>query len=289
VRDFAALLPAEWQEAVKCRGTTGWEAWLDEVIATERVAHRRRDSWFWRVHDTLAILDMWSRHIPPDQVHVVTLPRRDPGGLLWARFAAVLGLDLADCDLTGTRRNSSLGFAETEFLRRMNQVLPAELPDWYYTRELKQHLAHGVLSTRPHGPRPALPPKHAAWAAEQAECLIAGLRDAKYHLVGDLAELRPTEQDAAACGPVSQSAEQQFEAAVQAVVALTDRYYHLRYPDEQPARRRTPRQVAASIKWRALNGPRVRRTLCGASQHVAVRRLRVVIWCVLIRPNRHRR
>ena len=33
VRNFAALLPAEWQEAVKCRGTVGWEAWLDAVIA----------------------------------------------------------------------------------------------------------------------------------------------------------------------------------------------------------------------------------------------------------------
>ena len=38
VRSFAALLPAEWQEAVKCRGTTGWEAWLDEVIAAQGAA-----------------------------------------------------------------------------------------------------------------------------------------------------------------------------------------------------------------------------------------------------------
>ena len=64
VRNFAALLLAEWQEAVKCRGTVGWEAWLDAVIAAEGAADRRRRSWFWRVHDTLAILDMWSRHIP---------------------------------------------------------------------------------------------------------------------------------------------------------------------------------------------------------------------------------
>ena len=286
VRDFASLLPAEWQEAVKCRGTTAWETWLDEVIATEHVAERRRDSWFWRVHDTLAILDMWSRHIPPGQVHVVTVPRRASGDSLWTRFAAVTGINAADCDLSGTRRNSSLGFAETEFLRRMNQVLPAELPDWYYTRELKQHLAHGVLSGRPQSQRPTLPPKYAEWAADQAERLIAGLREARYHVVGDLAELRPADQGESAAGQAGQSAGEQFEAAVSAVVALADRYDHLRYPAPQPVRRRSPRQVVANMKWMMLNGPRVRRTLCGASQHAAVRRLRVIIWRVLVRPGR---
>src|SRR5689334_22079444 len=28
-RDFATLLPAEWQETVKTRGTVAWEQWLD--------------------------------------------------------------------------------------------------------------------------------------------------------------------------------------------------------------------------------------------------------------------
>ncbi len=191
VRDFAAILPAEWQEAVKCGGVAGWEAWLGEVIAAERAADRRDRSWFWRVHDTLAILDMWSRHIPPDQVHVVTVPRRHSPDLLWARFAAAVGIDPGGCDLTRAQRNSSLGPAETEFLRRMNQALPDQLPDWFYTREIKQILAHGVLSARPHRPRLALPPRAEAWAAEQAETLLAGLRDGKYDIVGDLAEMLP--------------------------------------------------------------------------------------------------
>jgi len=204
VRDFAALLPAEWQETVKCRGTTGWEAWLDEVIATGKAADRRRRSWFWRVHDTLAILDLWCRHISPDQVHVITVPRQDSAGLLWTRFAAVTGIDPGGCDLTRARRNSSLGPAETEFLLRMNQALPAEMPYWFYTREIKQILAHGVLSARPHRSRLALPPSQHAWAAEQAEILIAGLRDAKYHVVGDLAELRPADLAGPHAGIASQ-------------------------------------------------------------------------------------
>ena len=292
VRNFAAFLPAEWQEAVKCRGTAGWEAWLDAVIAAEGAADRRRRSWFWRVHDTLALLDMWSRHIPPDQVHVVTVPHQASGSLLWTRFAAAMEIDPGGCDVTRGRRNSSLGYAETEFLRRMNEALPADMPDWFYAREIKQILAHGVLSDRPHHARLVLPPSHAAWAAEQAEILLAGLRDAKYDIVGDLADLRPAEEAGHASPadqPAPQRAEQQLEAAVQAAVSLADRYYQVLYPVRQRQPHRGARQRASDIKWAVLNGPRVRRVLRRASHRAAVRRLRVLIWCVLIRPDRRGR
>ncbi len=286
VRDFAALLSSEWQEAVKCRGTTGWEAWLDEVIAAEHAAHRRRRSWFWRVHDTLAILDMWSRHIPPDQVHVITVPRQDSAGLLWARFAAVTGIEPGGYDLAQARRNSSLGVAETEFLRLVNQALPTGMPDWFYAREIKQILAHGVLSARPHLSRLALLPSQHAWAAEQAEILIAGLRDAKYDVVGDLAELRPGSAARPHASSASPSAEQQLEAAVQVAAALADRCYQVMYPAQQRQQPRTARRQVSDIKWALLNGSRVRQMLRRASHRASVRRLRVIIWCVLIRPGR---
>jgi hypothetical protein len=289
VRDFAAVLPAEWQEAVKCRGTTGWQTWLDDVIAAAQAPDRRDRSWFWRVHDTLAILDMWSRHIPPDQVHVVTVQHQDSAGLLWTRFAAVTGIDPGGCDLTRARRNASLGPAETEFLRRMNQTLPPGMPDWFYAREIKQILAHGVLSGRPSRSRPALLPSQQAWAAEQADILIAGLRAAKYHIVGDLAELRPPRGAGTDASPASQPAEQQLEAAVQAVAALADRYYQVRYPARQRQPPRGARQRASDVKWAMLNGRWVKRALRRASHRATVRRLRVMIWCVLMRPGRRRR
>ncbi len=292
VRNFAALLPAEWQEAVKCRGTVGWAAWLDAVIAAERADYRRRQSWFWRVHDTLAILDMWSRHIPPDQVHVVTVPQQASGSLLWTRFAAAMDIDPGGCDVTGGRRNSSLGYADTEFLRRMNETLPAAMPDWFYAREIKQILAHGALSARPHHARLVLPPSHAAWAAEQAEILLAGLRDAKYDIVGDLADLRPAGEaghPTPADPPAGQSADEQLEAAVQAAVALADRCYQVLYPVRQRQPHRRARQRASDLKWAMLNGPAVRRVLRRASQRAAVRHLRVLIWRVLIRPGRRGR
>jgi len=147
VRDIGSLLPAEWQETVKCRGTVSWEQWLAGVIGAASAADRRRRSWFWAVHDTLAILDMWSRHIPPDHVHVITVPRQGPADVLWERFASVLGIDPSSIDPPPTRVNWSLGLVEVEFLRRMNEALPGEMPDWFYTRNIKQILAHNVLST----------------------------------------------------------------------------------------------------------------------------------------------
>ena len=108
------------------------------------------------------------------------------------------------CDVTGGWRNSSLGYAEPN-LRRMNEALPPDLPDWFYAREIKHILAHGALSERRQHTRLVLPPSHAAWAAEQAEMLLAGLRDGKYDIVGELADLRPA-GEAGHPGPAGQPA-----------------------------------------------------------------------------------
>ena len=76
MRDVATLLPAEWQETVKHRNARGWEDWLGDVIDKESADDDRRRWWFWRVHDTMAILDLWSKWLGPDQVHVITTPPR---------------------------------------------------------------------------------------------------------------------------------------------------------------------------------------------------------------------
>ena len=94
----------------------------------------------------LAILEAWSQHIPPDHVHVITVPRHGPADLLWTRFVSVLGINPGGADLTRARTNSSLGLLEAEFLRRMNEALPGDVPDWFYTRNIKRVLAHDVLS-----------------------------------------------------------------------------------------------------------------------------------------------
>jgi hypothetical protein len=306
VRDFASVLPAEWQERIKCRDTVGWEEWLDSVADTTPLADRRRQSWFWAVHDTLAILDMWSPHIPPDHVHVITVPPRGATDQLWVRFASVLGVDPSRFDLTESRANPSLGPAEAEFLRQVNQALPADVPDWFYTRDIKRILALDLLRSRPRQAVLTLPPSRAAWAQEQAEILVAGLRDAKYHIVGDLSELIPQPTSGSYAAPADQPAEQLLDAAVHATAALLQHMYleksgYLKEsggtgPGAAAAPRRglgalrlgALRQVLIRWEWTLLNGPTAKRKLRGASHRPAVRRLRILIWRVLMRPARSR-
>jgi hypothetical protein len=303
VRDFGSVLPAEWQERIKCRESMPWEEWLDSVADTTPAADRRARSWFWAAHDTLAILDMWSQHIPPDHVHVITVPPRGATDLLWIRFASVLGVDPGHFDLTGTRANPSLGPAEAEFLRQVNEALPAEVPNWFYTQDIKRILALDLLRSRPRQALLTLPPSRAAWAQEHSEILIAGLRDAKYHIVGDLDELVPRPASRAYTGPADQPAEQLLDAAVHATAALLQHMYLEksggigRPPVGGPpaAAPRRPglspgalRQLLVQWEWTLLNGPTAKRVLRGASHRPAVQRMRILIWRLLMRPARSR-
>lgn len=299
VRDFATLLPAEWHEKIKTRGTIEWEQWLADVIAAAPDPERRRRSWFWTVHDTLAILGLWSRHIPSDHVHVITLPPRAGTTELWLRFASVLGVDSGTIDLPQRRENPSLGLAEAEYLRRLNEALPDEIPRWFYTWNIKRILANDVLSARPPQARLSLPPGRQAWAREQAEALVAGLRDAKYHIVGDLGELLPSRVTERYVSPTSLTAEHLLDAAVASTAALADRQYRGDIITSSsdltvgmsPARGQPHSQglrpMIRRLGWAVLKRSHLKRMLYTASSRPAVRNLRVLVWSILTRPGRH--
>jgi hypothetical protein len=281
VRDIATLLPAEWQETVKHRNASGWEDWLRDVIDRESVSADRRQWWFWRVHDTLAILEIWSRLVPPAQVHVITTPVRGSGhGVLWERFAALLGVDPGRVDLARARANSSLGLPEVEFLRRLNQVLPDEVPDWFYMWNVKEAVAHQALATRPAGPRLVLPADRDAWAKEQAEVLITALNDAEYDVIGSLDELRPGDVAEPAASPAGQPAEQVLDAAVHAASALVVNQYHRAYPAARPQPAQAgPRGLVGRVESTVASSPRIKRTVRElSSRSSAVRQLRILAW-----------
>ena len=281
VRDVATLLPAEWQETVKHRNARGWEDWLGDVIDRESADADRRQWWFWRVHDTLAVLDIWSRQLPAEHVHVITTP--PPGsasGLLWQRFASLLGIDPGGVDLARARPNASLGMPETEFLRRLNQALPDEVPDWFYMWNVKEAVAHQALADRPREGRLVLPASRHTWAKGRAEELIAALGDSGYDLIGDLDELRPPPVTGPYAGPADQPAERVLDAAVTAAAALVVNQYRKAYPaaQPQPGPGRPPGLVGR-IEATVASSPRLKRTVRElSSRFPAVRRLRIAAW-----------
>jgi hypothetical protein len=288
VRDMATLLPAEWQETVKHRNASSWEDWLADVIDRESVSPDRRQWWFWRVHDTLAILDLWSRHIPAERVHVITAPRRgaDPG-LLWERFAALIDVDPQSVDLTRARANASLGLAEVEFLRRLNQQLSAEVPDWFYMWNVKEALAHDALASRPPGARLVLPDARLAWAQEHAEALISGLRASAYDIAGDLEELRSQPPAEQAVSPASLPAEQILDASVQAAAALVLNQYQKAHPAARPQKGLMGRgALAERMESTVAASPWLKRTVRElSSRHSSVRQLRILAWRAMQRSR----
>jgi hypothetical protein len=233
------------------------------------------------VHDTLAVLDTWSRVLPPEQVHVITVPPAAAGNaLLWERFAGLLGIDPASADTSRARPNASLGVAEIEFLRRLNMALSPEIPDWFYMWNVKETLAHQTLAARPRGQRLVLPPDRAAWAADQAEGLIAALKGTSYDIIGDLDELRPGPAGEPAVRPEDTPAADMLGAAVEAAAAAVWYHYRKLYPAAAPQRPpATPRSLVSRVESRVAASVGFKRAVRElSSRHPAVRQLRLRVW-----------
>jgi hypothetical protein len=287
-RDIGTLLPAEWQETVKHRNSLGWEDWLSDVIDRESVSADRRQWWFWRVHDTLAILEIWSRFVPRERVHLITVPHQKAGsGLLWDRLASLLAVDPGSVDLSRARANSSLGLTEVEFLRRLNAQLPEEIPDWYYMWNVKETLAHQALAARPAGSRLVLPPGRHGWAAGYAAGLVAGLRESGADVVGDLDDLLPQPASAKAASPADESSHQLLETAVEAAAALVLHQYRRDYPAVKPQAKSGG--LAGRVESTVAASPRLKRTVRElSSRHSSVRQMRVFAWRALERSRTRR-
>lgn len=188
-RDLVRQLTAEWQEHVKHRATTTFP----DFVAGLR-DDTERSSWFWRVQDFAGVAERWGADLRPEQVHVVTVPPAgSPPGLLWERFATLLGLEPATFDTTTSRANSSLGVEQAELLRRVNLQLGARLPlPGPYPTVVKNVLAHRILEPR-QGTRLILNARDSVYAVAESRAIADRLAAARVDVVGDLAELVPDE------------------------------------------------------------------------------------------------
>ena len=253
VRDMASLLPAEWQETVKHQNRQAWRRWLDAVV---QGTGSRRVAWFWAAHDTLDVLRRWAAGVPPERVHVVTVPRSGaPQNLLWERFASVVGIAPDSIHTSVARPNSSLGVAEAEMLRNLNNRLRGDrqLPQWFYAGHVKQTLAHQILAARPKSARLVLPAELDEWAKEKSEALIAGLSEAGYDVVGELDELRPAPVEGPRPAPKDVSYKQRYDVALDALAGLLYERY------EQVSTRPTLRDLFTARRTALPGSYRVRR------------------------------
>ena len=188
VRDLPRQIPAEWQENVKHRAALSYRKFLEQIRDPQRDS--RIATWFWGVQELPELLQRWGHDLPPERIHLVTVPPAGgPQQLLWKRFSLVFGLDGIDLDLEAERHNPSLGVPETTLLRRLNRAANHELEPADYRPMVRELLAHQTLSQRRDSPRLALPPEMHPWVQEVTASWVEEIERRGYDVVGDLHDL----------------------------------------------------------------------------------------------------
>jgi hypothetical protein len=217
-RDLARVVPSQWQTSVRNRGTTRWR---DFVRAVLDEPEGEVGAAFWRRHDVPAILERWGRHVPPEQMTLVTVPASGvPAADFGLRFAGVFGVDASGFEQP-PYSNPSIGAHSAELLRRLNQR-SGDL-DWqHYKWAYKNALARVVLAERgPAEPPIALSDTELARLVQRAEAMTRQVADSGVRVVGDLGDLIPAAGALAqVVDPGQTTLEELYDTAVDGLLGM---------------------------------------------------------------------
>jgi hypothetical protein len=193
-RDLARQIPAEWQENVKHRGRRSFAKFMALVAKSRRT---NPEIWFWRVQAVPDVLTRWGNGLPPDRIHVVTVPQPgEPRDLLWRRFASVVGIDPDGSYAESTDFNPSLGIVEAAVVRRLNKLLAGKsIPRDVYVDLVREVIARDTLAQRPDQIRAVLPERRWRFVDTVTSEWLDWLEGAGVDVVGDLADLQPERPD----------------------------------------------------------------------------------------------
>ena len=241
-RDLGRQVPASWQESIKQGRTWRYRRFVKRL--------RRGEPWFARAFDLPQVLDTWGRDLPPERLHLVTVPPSGtPGDLLWTRFCAVVGIDPAWAPRPSTKRNVSLGVAETQVVRRLNSSLERTARRGFdYDVLIRGLLAEDRLVSGQTSPAVRLPPRLHGWATEETARWRAWVEQSGIDVAGDLAELDPLPVDPADyVDPDRVGRKALLRATSLALTAMTEEAARRPAP-EQRLRHRLPREVVRRIR-----------------------------------------
>jgi hypothetical protein len=234
-RDYVRQFPAVWQEALKMRADLSLDEYLDRALRDELPG-----PWTWLTQDVAAILDRWAGWVPPDHVHLVTVPPRGaPRGLLWERWCSVLGLAPDRFDLDVAFGNESLGLQQAALLRRVKPALSESLrSNTELYRWVRQYFGHEVLVPQG-GERFGLRAHHADQLTDRARQMVSVAAAAGYDVVGELDELIPRpELTAGGPNPGDVNDSEMLDVAVVAIDQMIRDVRRLTRQRDDLARRR---------------------------------------------------
>ena len=190
-RDLLRTVVAHWQETTKNYRTWSWEQFARELVDEEPGG--RAQQVFWRQQDVPAVIQRWSRHVPLERIHVITVPpdgaRRD---VLWSRFCSVVGLEGGDFQ-PPRDLNSSLGVVSSALMHRVNLAARKQAVEHSaYKKVFHRKLARDVLAAHRQEEAPiTVDLRTEAWVRERATRLVRELSESGVDIVGDLQELSP--------------------------------------------------------------------------------------------------
>lgn len=214
-RDLGRQLPAAWQESIKQGRRWTFKRFLSKVDTGH--------NWFHRALDLPHVLNNWSSKLPPERIHVVTVPHERGRDVLWHRFCTAFGIDPAWAPLESERINRSLGIAETQLIRQLNRRLQVGTRrDVPYDELIREMLAEGELVNRK-SRKVTLPPDRWDGVEQQAEIWIDWLQGSGVDVIGDVEDLRPRRPapDAVWHDPDRVRPRAQLDAALDALAAMT--------------------------------------------------------------------
>ena len=223
-RDLGRQIPAEWQERVKHRGRRDYR----EFLRALQKNYDRTDwqMWFWRVQHVPRILATWGAGLPPERVHLVTVPPSGgPRDALWTRFAGAVGIDPQASYAESETTNASLGGPEVTLLRRLNvELARREVQRDTYVDWVREAIVKELLAERP-GMQPAtVPPRRRPAVETITASWLEEIRESGIDVVGDLDDLVPVWPDDAEPWPDPDVADPSVvaEAAIQALAYVID-------------------------------------------------------------------
>ncbi|QIX28317.1 hypothetical protein ncot_18270 [Nocardioides sp. JQ2195] len=183
-RSVANLFPSRWQEWVKNGGRRPIDAY------PPREDYRPQDNWGWGSFDLADVLSRWSEVVDPSRIHVIAVDPADDPGLLWERFASVVGVGGAEIEQIDESVNTTLGVVEVELLRRINRHLTDFRSPGDRGRWIRGHLGEGDWMPRNRAPFKVGPEKRAELEA-RSDRAVAMLSDGGFDLIGSLEALQP--------------------------------------------------------------------------------------------------
>ena len=191
-RDLARQLAAAWQESVK----------QGRVWTFRKFLRRSRmgKPFMMQAFDIPDVLSSWGVAVPPERIHLVVVPARRYDGAdlvdtLWTRMCQALEIDPAWAPVDSEATNESLGVAETQVLRRLNQALGRKVArEGEYDGLLRRMVADGTLFPRRSAPV-TLRPDNFDWVEERTERSLDWIVSSGIDVIGDLDELRPQRPD----------------------------------------------------------------------------------------------